>query len=190
MTKSTVSKKKRLGLMARDPLAFDMFQAGTIEPISDSLIDKTMAEFPGATREQVEKLLNEVHADAIFINSRYQVNMRDVPDETMPPGWPALVHLSIKRRDKARIGPEKYRDFMAIKDRLVGPENEAVEMYPARGREYDTANEYHLYVMKDSTRRWPFGFDFGGRVASVQADVGGARQHPFDEPHHVYKGRT
>jgi hypothetical protein len=59
-----------------------------------------------------------------------------------------------------------------------------VELYPARSREYDTANQYHLYVVKDPAVRFPLGFDFGERVASEHADVGASKQHPFDQPHH------
>ncbi len=184
MTRATIQKQIRRGLKASPDLAFDLFVPGSVEPVTDDLIDRTMAEFPGSTRHDVERLLGDVAADAIFINSCYQVNMRDVD---VPEGWPALVRLSIKRRDKERPGPEAYRDFMAIKDRLVGPENEAVELYPARSREYDTANQRWLFVMKEPGRKWPFGFDFGERVVSVQADVGNARQHPFDQPHHAYK---
>ncbi len=184
MTKTTLAKRQRRGLAAKPDLPFDMFVPGSIEPVTSDLIDRTMAEFPGSTHDIIKQLLDDVAGDAIFINSRYQVNIRDVE---MPPGWPALVRLSIKRRDKERPGPEAYRDFMAIKDRLVGPENEAVELYPARSREYDTANQRWLFVLKDSAQRFPFGFDYGERVASVQADVGNARQHPFDEPQHVYK---
>ncbi len=187
MTKITHQKRVRRGLVGGHDLPFDLFTPGFVEPLTDELVDRTMAEFPGATREIIVAQLEDVRMDAIFINSRYQVNIRDVDPETMPPGWPALVHLSIKRRDKERVGPERYRDFMAIKDRLIGAENEAVELYPARSREYDTANQFHIWVMKDPAQRWPFGYDFGERVVSAQVDVGGARQEPFTEAHHVYR---
>jgi hypothetical protein len=40
-------------------------------------------------------------------------------------------------------------------------------------------------VIQDPTIRFPFGFDFGQRVASTMTgDVGGAKQHPFDQAHH------
>lgn len=186
--KRRIAERRSRREVARD-LPFDLFEKGTIPPISDELIDQTMAQFPGVTREAVEAQLKDVHRDDIWFNSRYQVNMRDV--EGLPEGWPPMIALSIKRRDRERIGPEKYRDFMAIKDRLIGPEHEAVELYPARSREYDTANQYHLYVMKRPGDRWPFGFDFGQRVASGAntQDIGGWRQHPFDQPHHVYGER-
>lgn len=187
MTRITEQKRLRRGLKAPPKPPFGLFVPAAIEPVTEELIAQTMKEFPGATREIVEGLLQDVAKDLIFVNERYQVNISDVPPETMPEGWPALVRLSIKRRDKERVGPEKYRDFMAIKDRLVGPENEAVELYPARSREYDTANQYWLFVIKDPKQRWPFGFDYGERVVSAQKDVGAARQHPFDEPQHVYK---
>ena len=45
-----------------------------------------LAEFLGSTREVVETLLNDVAKDRIFINSRYQVNIRDVPEELLDHG--------------------------------------------------------------------------------------------------------
>jgi hypothetical protein len=185
MTKLSRNRRIRRGVdpaAPRPDVPFDLFQPGVLPPLQDELVEKTMQEFPGVPREQVVRQLEELRAERIFINSRYQVNMVDVPSPA--DGWPDLIHLSIKRRDKDRIGPEKYREFMAIKDHLVGPENEAVELYPARSREYDTVNQYHIFVVKDPKVRFPFGYDFGQRVASEHTYQGGAKQHPFDQPQH------
>jgi hypothetical protein len=184
MTKASPTRRNaRRGVATSKPDApFDLFQPGVITPVDDELIDRTVAEFPGVSREDIVRQFADLQNDRVFINSRYQVNMRDAP--AIAPGWPDMIHLSIKRRDKERVGPEKYRDFMAIKDRLIGPDHEAVELYPARSREYDTANQYHLYVVKDPVVRFPLGFDFGESVVSEHADVGASKQHPFDQPHH------
>ena len=45
--------------------------------------------------------------EAIYVNNRYQVAMRQLPPRD---GWPLLVHLSIKRRDKAPI--HDWRDLL------------------------------------------------------------------------------
>jgi hypothetical protein len=89
----------------------------------------------------------------IYRNSRYQVHLRRFKAQD---GGPDLIHLSFKRLDRGIFIP--YRDKMRIKDELVGPECEGVELYPARSREVDTANQYHLWIIDDPTFRFPFGF--------------------------------
>lgn len=51
-----------------------------------------------------------------------------------------------------------WRDLQAIKNELVGPEHEAIELYPAESRLVDTANQYHLWVLKDPSQRIPVGW--------------------------------
>ncbi|GHO61302.1 hypothetical protein KSC_001940 [Ktedonobacter sp. SOSP1-52] len=65
---------------------------------------------------------------------------------------------------------------MRIKDELVGPECEGVELFPARSREVDTSNHYHLWVIDDPTFRFPFGFT---RRLVTEATIGDARQEPW-----------
>jgi hypothetical protein len=126
--------------------------------------------------EEVKAAYADLANDHIFINSRYQVNVRAVP---AVPGWPAMIHLSIKRLDKDRVGPERYRDFLRIKNELVGPEHEAVELYPAMSRNVDTANQYHVWVVMEEGQVFPFGF----RTGHMSSDTTGtnARQHPFED---------
>ncbi|HEU5382295.1 MAG TPA: hypothetical protein VFV38_43325 [Ktedonobacteraceae bacterium] len=86
-------------------------------------------------------------------NSRYLVLLRR--NRAMDDG-PDIIHLSIKRLDqRPHIG---YRDLMRIKDTLFGEEYEAVQLFPARSREVDLANQYHLWLRDDPTFRFPFGF--------------------------------
>jgi hypothetical protein len=89
----------------------------------------------------------------IYRNSRYQVHVRRL--KALNEG-PDLVHLSFKRLDREIFIP--YRDKMRIKDEFVGAECEGVELFPARSRELDTANQYHLWIIDDPTFRFPFGF--------------------------------
>lgn len=68
-----------------------------------------------------------------------------------------FIHLNIHRHD---AGPCKdWRHFQQIKNMLVGPEYEAVELFPAESRLVDTSNEYHLWVCADTNYRFPFGFE-------------------------------
>lgn len=105
-----------------------------------------------------------------FVNDKYQVQIL----EETPPGWPTLLHLNIKRRDHGII--HDWRDLQAIKNMLVGPENEAVELYPAESRKVDSCNKYHLYVFKDPTERWLFGWTSRDVTG---ADKLGQGQRPF-----------
>ena len=95
-----------------------------------------------------------MEAAAAFANSRYCVLIREVlAGRRCPAHW----HMMIQRRDGEAPGPERYRDFMRIRDELVGPEHEAVEVYPARSSETDVANVYHLWVLKSEADTFPVG---------------------------------
>jgi hypothetical protein len=109
--------------------------------------------------------------EEVWINSRYQVYLRRI--ESKKPGEDVLTHLSIKRHDKQEI--RDWRDFQRIKNELVGPETEGIELYPAESRLVDTANQYHLWVFP---YRLPIGFD--RRIVS-DASYRGSVQRPWDE---------
>lgn len=126
--------------------------------------------FPQFSGEEMERAVRECETKLLVANSRYQVHI--MPHEG------GVVHLSIKRHDRGRVGPERYRDFMRIRDELIGPEFEAVEIYPPRSQEVDTANQYHLWVLPAQTSL-PFGFRSGRHV--VGESFGGAVQEPFEE---------
>lgn len=94
-----------------------------------------------------------------------------------PEGQVAVVHLSIRRVDRAPA--RDWRDLQRIKNQLVGPECEGIELYPAESRLLDSANQFHLWVAKDPGWRFPFGY-FDGRIVSSESG-GGAVQRPLDE---------
>ena len=79
----------------------------------------------------------------VFENQGYRVTR-----ERVGPLW----HLSIRsdRRD--------WRAFQQIKNELVGPEHEGVELFPAESRRVDLGEEHHLWVSSDERFRFPFGF--------------------------------
>lgn len=151
------------------------FERGTMPRYDDAEIRRRAAEI-GVTFEEFKQAadMDARGLRAVWLNSRYQVNVYDVPAGA----WPSLWWLSIKRRDKGPPGPERFRDFQRIKNEIVGPEHEAVEMYPAESRLVDTSNQFHLWVFKDPTVRLPFGFT-DRRIDRVSA--GGAIQQPFEE---------
>jgi hypothetical protein len=121
----------------------------------------------------------DVHEE-IWKNSRYTVQVDR--QHQVPEGWPAMIELSIKRNDQEVPGVERWRDFLRIKNELVGEAHEAVELYPAdgpTGRVVDSANQAYLYVLADPTRRFPFGFQTGLRVGPREGSL--SRQRPFEE---------
>ncbi len=85
--------------------------------------------------------------DRAFRNDTYEVQMNlERP----------FIHLDIRRHDGAAI--TQWRELQQIKNELVGPEHEAVELFPAESRLVDTGNQYHLWVCPDSATRFPLGW--------------------------------
>jgi hypothetical protein len=151
--------------MTRQVFRWQPFQPAVIPP---SEIDRVRREYGVAF---VERAL--LHPFEVFLNNRYQVMKRRVPDQSGR-GLPDLIHLSIRRLDRQPI--HDWRDLQRIKNELVGPEYEAIELYPAESRRVDAANQFHLWCVEDPTYRFPFGFS----QRDVQQDPGGsAHQRPF-----------
>ncbi len=117
----------------------------------------------------------------LWFNNQYTVHLRRSVDQGGR--LPDLVHLSIKRKDRKTA--RDWRHLQRIKNELVGPECEGVEVYPAESRLVDTSNQYHLWVFADPEFRIPWGF--GERLVMTPEDVAaspidsGAVQRPFEE---------
>jgi len=86
------------------------------------------------------------------------------------------VVLSIKRNDREPCND--WRDFQAIKNQLVGPECEAVQLYPAESRLVDSSNQYWLWCVSDPAYRFPFGFT-ERLVNDGSVTVGKSKQRPI-----------
>ncbi|HEY3841551.1 MAG TPA: hypothetical protein VGL72_33505 [Bryobacteraceae bacterium] len=95
----------------------------------------------------VEKLIHTLAAPDVFMNDTYRVRLRNAPP---------FVQLDISRLDGEPC--TNWRDFQQIKNELIGPECEGVELFPADSRLVDTANQYHLWVIPDASYRFPFGY--------------------------------
>lgn len=123
--------------------------------------------------EQEEKILRlrDTLPESIWQNSQYEVWVYPPRDGT------TMIQLSIKRRDKQVI--RRWRDLQRIKNEIVGPEREAMEMYPAESRLVDTANQYHLWVLPEGVR-WPFGYQDRLVMDGIgKKDGMGSCQEPF-----------
>lgn len=112
----------------------------------------------------------------VWLNDTYQVVVRRW---IISPGWPVMHHLSIKRIDKDVI--RDWRHLQEIKNQIVGPENEAVELFPAESRLVDSANQFHLFAIAQPGIRFPFGFQSRLVSDSVATNIN-AKQRPFDKP--------
>jgi hypothetical protein len=123
--------------------------------------------FPQAIRDHVE----EIHRQqAVWANELYQVSVC----ETQSPVWGRMIHLAIKRNDKRPV--RDWRHIQEIKNQLVGPECEGVELYPAESRVVDVANQFHVFALPDAAQRFPFGFDVGFKSEVERA---GSKQRKF-----------
>lgn len=142
------------------------FQRGQL----NATIDDLRKQFPELSEDILQREYKRVMEDLIFVNDEYQVNIHETNS------W---VHLSIKRLDKEPV--HDWRDLQAIKNMLLGNEIEAVELYPAESRLVDTANQYHLWCLKDEDG-YPikFNFGFGDRsVESIPSKTSNVKQRPL-----------
>jgi hypothetical protein len=114
--------------------------------------------------------------DQIWVNSRYEVWVTYGAAGGEEAGWPKMHWLSIKRRDKEPM--RDWRDLQRIKNDLIGPENEAVELFPAESRLVDTSNQFHLWVLADPKVVFPFGYR--NRLVIDEHDDG-SKQRAFEE---------
>jgi hypothetical protein len=106
-----------------------------------------------------------------FENNRYVVIKRFIGQGGLGP----LYHLSI--RTQQRTTEHDWREFQRIKNELIGPEAEAVELYPAESRLVDTSNQYHLWVFPEF--RFPFGMN--ERLLTETPVAENSVQRPFVE---------
>lgn len=132
------------------------FQRAHHDPQQTEELRLILAKSYGA--EYANEAMLRSLAGEVWINDLYQVSVfRD-----NNAAGQVLIHLSIRRLDREII--HDWRELQEIKNRLVGRECEAVELYPAESRMVDTANQYHLFCVPDPTYRFPFGF--GTRLVS------------------------
>jgi hypothetical protein len=89
-----------------------------------------------------------------YRNNLYLVQVRRVPNEGVPGG--AMIHLSIRRNDRRVL--RDWRHLQQIKNEILGPEIEAVELFPAESRKVDQADQYHLWALTSPDLSYPVGY--------------------------------
>ena len=132
----------------------------------------------GLSQADAENIAAEAGAAEVYQNNVFQVHVKKLPPvEAL--SWPAMVHLSIRRLDRKPV--RDWRLLQQIKNALVGPDHEAVELYPAESRLVDTANQFHLWCLAEPGLRFPFGYV--ERLVTGPKDAAdiGAKQRPFAE---------
>ncbi len=116
------------------------------------VVAKRLGVDVGVVREVAEDTYGEAE---LYANGIYEVQKLAA---IAPPSW---VHLIIRKRAGGKDVPWAHKQM--IKDQLVGPECEAVEIFPAASRLLDIDDAYHLWCNPEPNERLPIGFD-GGRV--------------------------
>lgn len=137
-------------------------RSGNIVPHRDEFV-KQMTEL-GLSRKQAIKKFYEVRDEEVWVNDEYKVDI----DRNPPHGFAGIkvIGITVRRLDREHI--HDWRDLQAIKNMLVGNEYEAIELYPAESRLYDSANQYWLWVFTDEEGKpvtLPVGLT-GARVVS------------------------
>lgn len=97
----------------------------------------------------------QVMSESVYSNGEYIVNVSQPMDSGVE-GWPQVIHVAVRRVDTEPV--RSWDVLQAIKNRFVGEENEAVEVFPAEARLVNMANQSHLWAFVDPEFRLPFGW--------------------------------
>jgi hypothetical protein len=95
----------------------------------------------------IERAVQTMNMVDVYENDTYHVDVNFAPP---------FAHLAIRRLDGKPC--KEWLHFQQIKNEVIGPENEAMEIFPAESRLVDSADEYHLWVHTDPKFRFPVGF--------------------------------
>ena len=138
----------------------------------------------------VEGDIGPSSADECWFNSRYQVLIYRPDNVKAPTDWsrlgsqedaPRTIQLSIKSNFNDHYAHD-WRDLQRIKNEIISPNSEAVELYPGMSRLVDTSNQYHLWVLEDEGVV-PIGWPQGDVCIkeNVESKMPGCKQRSFEE---------
>ena len=130
-------------------------------------------EDAGVSGEKLDALMKDLDISEIYLSDDNKYQVTTFPNTVNGFGTD-MLHLSIKRVDREVI--HDWRDLQEIKNAFVGPECEAIEVYPAESRLADSANQYHLWCFTNPEVRIPCGFQ--DRLVSEES-IGNSKQRPF-----------
>ena len=130
------------------------------------------AKEQGLTDAAIAQQIAQAQGSETWMNNIYVATVH--PGAPTEGGWPAMKQLSIRRIDRKVI--HDWRHLQQIKTDIFGPDCEAVELYPSDDRVVDTANSYHLWVLTDPGRKFPFGWGTGQRTDCNVAGIPGQQR--------------
>ncbi len=110
----------------------------------------------GFPQQAAEAEVRRLKSHTVWVNNLYQVNVE--PAE----GGIPFAHLIIRRLDGAPV--HNWQHFQTIKNELLGPECEAVELYPPEGHLVDEKDHYHLWGFTTPNETFGIGFRNGRQV--------------------------
>jgi hypothetical protein len=125
---------QRKGLLALPTEFFAKFFGGRLPTLEEKLF-------------WIERSIIAMTELNVYQNNIYEVSVVN--------GSP-FIRLSIRRHDLQPC--KEWKHFQQIKNALIGPDHEAVELFPSESRLIDTNNEYHLWVHSEPAYRFPLGF--------------------------------
>lgn len=131
---ATTAMLQRSAMLALPPEFFAQFFGGRVPTLAEKLF-------------WIENSISAMTCLEIYANDLYEVSVTREG---------TFICLSIRRHDGQPA--KNWRHFQQIKNQLVGPLHEAVELFPSETRLVDTNNEYHLWVHADPGFRFPLGF--------------------------------
>jgi hypothetical protein len=147
--------------MERGPLSPDYVRA-----VYDVELDPCRVHFEAQVSDDVriEVWSNDVYSAVV---------------EYLPTEW---AYITLKRHDRRAV--RDWRHLQSIKNEVVGPEREAMEIFPAESRLMDTSNQYHLWVLPEAMtipvgQRTREVYTAADSNAARVAGHGKARQRPF-----------
>ena len=131
------------------------------------------AQHPDVTDAQVAALMPA----ETWGNDRYTVNVHYLDGDR-----DGFVEVGVHNHKRTPHVP--WRHLQQIKNEVLGPDREAVQLFPAEDRLVDTANEYWIYVYPVGkapmrNRRTKVGMDYGRNVGyDIPDGFGRSRQSP------------
>lgn len=117
-----------------------------------------LKERPFLSRDEAHKIAEDAmkREEQAEVWASRQYTVLCYRDTKVGDGWPPMDWLSIRRDDREPV--RDWRHMQAIKNQLCGEDREGVELYPNADRLVDTANQFHLWVLREAGAMFPFGF--------------------------------
>lgn len=154
----------------------DADYSGTIIPGEWMSEPGINADYPPPMPWQPMKLVDhslsqEFYPCQVWENDRYGCLATFLPKSHGTLFGHEVVRLGIQNQDQS--ARRDWRDFMAIKRDVLGPDWEAIELYPHDGRIIDPSNYFILYAIR---AEFPFGIAGPSKVLTPENAIAPQRR--------------